>query len=394
MRVTSNSMFQGLINQVSRNMSDYHKYNEMISTERRINKISDDPAGLATALKHRGNSSAYQQYSSNIKDGEEFLRATDSALSHLQDVLVRAREIAETTATETASQMEKEVAAEQIQQIIDEALGIANTKMRDRYLFAGTNGEQPAYSLNGRLLTPLASTGNVYNNTVTAEGSYDGTAEFIVKFSQAGSVGDSSLPTTAKYQISHDGGATWSDEQSFTNLTIPITDQDGNNTGLTMTFNPEELGVGDEFRLQVVSGKYMGDEGHIEFNNNAFSRVKTNVNGKELFEDTKFFDSLYQLKNALEHGNNIEISAAIGHLDSLQSSMQTLVTSSGMALNRLEISKNNLTSLQENVIENIQNIEKVDVVEVLTRFAMTENALNSSVAALSKVFPKGLLSYI
>lgn len=394
MRVTTNSMFQGLLNEVSRNMSDYKRYNEMIASERRINKISDDPAGLAVAIRHRGNASAYMQYSKNIADAEEYLKATDSALNNLQSVLIRAREIAETTATETASEMERKIAADQIQQIIDESIGIANSKMRDRYLFAGTNGNQPAYSLNGRVLPPYASTGNQYNETVSVHGEYQGTGDFIIRFVQSGTAGDSVLTNTARYQISGDNGETWSDSIALGFNTANIYDQDGNDTGLRMEFSRGFIEEGDEFRLSVVSGKYQGDDGKIEFNNNFHSKIGTNLTGKELFEDTGFFDSLYQLRDALRHGNNIEISSAIGHLDGLQSSMQTMVTSSGLALNRLEITKNNLVSLQENVIENIQNIEKVDVVEILTRFAMTENALNSSVAALSKVFPKGLLSYI
>jgi len=387
-------MFHGMMNQVSRNMQEFHKWNEMISTERRINRISDDPAGLATALRHRGNSAAYAQYSQNIRDAEEHLRTTDRALNRLQEVLIRAREIAETAATETASEMEKQIAADQIQELINEAIGIANTKSRDRYVFAGTNSEFPAFSLGGRILTPLASTSNEFNGLVSASGSFSGTGEFVVRFVQGGDVGADGEPTTAMYQISSDGGTTWSDAKSFTNLSLPITDSDGNDTGLFMDFEPGRIGEGDIFRLQVVPGKYLGDNGHIEFNNNMFSRVNTNVNGIELFEDTGFFDSLYQLKNALSHGNNIEISEALGHLDSLQTDMQRMVVASGIALNRIDITKSNLTALSESVIENIQNIERVDVVEVLTRFAMAENALNASVAALSKVFPRGLLSYL
>jgi flagellin-like hook-associated protein FlgL len=382
------------MNQVNKNMQDFYKYNEMISTERRINRISDDPAGLAASLRHRGNAAAFEQYNLNVRDAEEYLRATDRALNQIQDLLIRAREIAESAATETTSVIEKEIAADQIQELINEAIGIANSKSRDRYLFAGTSNEFPAYSLGGRILTPLASTGNEYNDLVSASGSFDGTGEFIIRFVQGGDVGEAGKPTTAMYQISSDGGQSWSDAKDFTNLSMPITDSEGNETGLFLDFQAGRIGEGDEFRLQVVPGRYLGDNGHVEFNNNMFSRINTNVNGIELFEETGIFDTLYRLKNALTHGNNIEISEALGTLNTVQTDMQRMVVSSGMTLSRLQITKNNLTALQENVIDSIQNIEKVDVFEVLTRFAMAENALISSVAALSKVFPRGLLSYI
>ena len=395
MRVTDQSMFHGLINQVNKNMADYHKYNEMISNDgRRINRISDDPAELATSMRHHSNAAAYGQYAINVRDAEEYLKATDLALNKIQDILSRAREIAETNSTETASEMERKIAADQMQELINEMLGVANSKMRDRYIFAGTDGESPAYSLEGRILPPLASTENAYNEIVSSGGSFEGTGEFILRFVQGGDVGEPELDTTAMYQISSDGGETWTEATHFTNLTISITDSQGNETGLNMTFSPGALGEGDEFRLQVVPGKFLGNDDLIEFNNNMFSRVNTNVTGQAIFEDTGFFDTLYQLKNALENGNLIEISNGLAGLEVLQTDMQMQVTTTGIELNRLEITKSNLMMLQENVLENIQNIEKMDVVEMLTRFAMTENALNSSVAALSKIFPRGLLSYI
>ena len=395
MRVTSNSMFNNLVNQVGRNMSDYYKYNDMIANDgKRLNKISDDPAALATTMRHHKNANAFEQYTLNIRDAEEYLKATDLALNKIQDIISRAREIAETNATETATPMERKIAADQMQELINEMLGVANSKNRDRYIFAGTNGEYPAYSLQGRVLPPLASSTNAYNETVSTNGSYDGTGEFIVKFVTAGDVGDPALSTTARYQISSDGGETWTDEISFTNLTIPILDSNGFDTGLTMTFSPGTIGENDEFRLQVVPGQFMGNGDLVEFNNNMFSRVNTNVSGKAVFEDSGFFDTLYQLKNALEHGNLTEISNGLADLSHLQTDMQMQVTTTGIELNRLEITKNNLTMMRENVLENIQNIEKMDVIELLTRFAMTENALNSSVAALSKIFPQGLLNYI
>jgi flagellin-like hook-associated protein FlgL len=387
-------MMNSLMNQVSRNMSLYQEYNEGISNERRIQKPSDDPAGLATALKHRGLSSTYEQYQFNVRDAEEYLKGADTALNQIQEILVRIRAIAESISTETASQVEKDVAAYQLQELINEAIGVANTKVRDRYIFAGTNGEFQAYSLEGKVLTPLASTANYYDDIVTAEGDYQGVGEFLVRFTQAGDAGDPGLPTTAMYQISSDGGLTWSDEEYLTNLRMTITDSEGNETGLFMTFQPGGFGEGDEFRLQVVPGKFMGTDDGVKFNNNLFSRVLTNVTGQELFEDTLFFDKLYQLKNSCATGNTLEIQEALGHFEVLQREMQTSVTKSGIELDRLEITKHNLTALQENVVDSIQKIEKWDYVDIISKFGMAENALNSSVAALSKVFPTSLLNYL
>jgi len=394
MRVTNKIMYNSMMSQVGKNMIEYNRLNEMVANERQVNRISDDPAGLASALKHRGNSSAYDQYSLNIRDAEEYLTAADFTLNHLQTILTQAREIAESAATETASTMEREIAAAQIQELINEALGYANHQMRDRYIFSGTLGEEKAYSLEGKILTPLASTNNTYNDYVESGGEYDGVGEWIVRFTQAGYAGIAGEPTTAMYQISHDGGDTWTAEEYFTNLCINIPDAEGNPNGLTLTFKPEAFGVGDEFRLQVVPGKYLGNDDHVEFNNNLYSRVNTNITGQALFEDTGFFDTLYKLKNAASYGNTLEIQEALEHLGRVETNIQKEVTTIGIDLNRLEISKNNLVSLKENVLDSIQKIEQGDLIDILMRFAMSENALNASISALSKVFPNSLLNYL
>jgi len=394
MRVTTNSMMQSLMKQVSKNTSEYQRLNGMIPTEKRIEKISDDPTGLAMSIRHRSDYAAYEQYEQNIRDAEEYMRMSDSALARMQEIIDRCREIAESTSTETTHAIEREVAAREIQELINESIGVANTKVRDTYIFAGTNSEYPAYALEGRILTPLASTSNTYNDIVTASGSYQGNAEFIVKIVREGYVGDPALSTTAMYQISSDGGETWSDAQHFHNLAMEITDSEGNPTGLSMTFAPEFFGEGDEFRLQIVSGKYMGNDEHIEFNNNMFSKVLFNVNGQEFFEDTGYFDTLYQLKNALSYGNNLEVQDALDRLGTLQTSMQTHVTAIGLAQDRLEITKNNLMLLQENIMQSIQGIEKWDYIDLIARFGMAENAMNAAIAALSKVFPSSLLNYL
>ena len=125
-----------------------------------------------------------------------------------------------------------------------------------------------------------------------------------------------------------------------------------------------------------------------------FSRVFTNISGQHVFEDSGLMDTLYRVKFALQGGNNLEVSEALADLGRMQSSMQTMIVSTGIELNRLEITKNNLMILQENVLENIQNIELMDVVDLLTRYAMAENALNASIAALSQVFPMSLMNYL
>jgi flagellin-like hook-associated protein FlgL len=196
------------------------------------------------------------------------------------------------------------------------------------------------------------------------------------------------------FQFSSDGGLTWSESQYFTNMTIPVTYSDGKETGLFMLFTPGFIAEGDEFRLNVVPGRFSGNEHHKDVNNNMFSRITSNVTGFDVFEDSGLMDTLYRIKFALQGGNNLEVSQALADLEVKQSDMQQLIVTTGITMNRLEVTKSNLMLQTENVLDNIQNLEQLDVVDLLTRYAMAENALNASIAALSQVFPMSLMNYI
>jgi flagellar hook-associated protein 3 len=377
-------------------MELYYKINEQASSEKRINKPSDDPLGLSVSTGLKADKASYTQYKSNITEAKSYLQGADDALGKLQDLIIKVREFAETNASETSTPIEMDIAEEQIDQFLEEAINIANTKVNNKYIFSGYKTDVPAYDTSSRIIEPYASSDNTYNKTVTAEGEYNGTENktYLIKFTSDGSVGDISDPNTAKFAFSSDGGETWSTEESLTNLKVNVKNSDGTDSGIDLNFEDGDFKTGDLFRVQVGKGNYQGDEGSIQFNTNINSRITTNLNGNEIFEDSGFFDSIYKLKNALQSRNFNEISDTVKELDDLHTNIQSKVALTGINLSRVEIAESNITSLQENVTENIQGIEKADLVDLLTQFTMVESALNSSMTALSKVFPKSLLNMI
>lgn len=92
--------------------------------------------------------------------------------------------------------------------------------------------------------------------------------------------------------------------------------------------------------------------------------------------------------------NYSEISETVKELDDLHTGIQSKVALTGINLNRAEVTESNLTSLSENVLENIQSIEKVNIIDILSKFSQAESALNSSITALSNVFPNSLMKML
>ncbi len=390
MRVTNSMAYNSLLDELSKNMENYRTVNASISTGKKLLNPSDDPTGMALSNSFNAQEAAYSKYLENISQAEEFLTATDSSLQEISNVIAKAREIAELGATGTSDNMSREISANQVQDLIDQSIELANTKVRGRYIFSGFKTSEPAYLSTGKILTPEENSSNTYDQNVTSSGVFTGSSEksYLIKISTAGAVG------VAKYQVSEDDGATWGTAQTL-NSSIDVFDNaNGTDLGVNLNFANGNFAVDDTFKVDVVRGFYNGDNGSIEYNINQNSRVKTNITGQEVFEDNDYFETLYKLKNGLSNNNITDISAALEDLNSIKTNIEPTLVKAGSNLNKLEITKNNLFSLKENIMASINNIEDVDMFTALSDFAKQENTLQATVGAMGKVLPASLINYI
>ena len=120
-----------------------------LSTNRRIERASDDPTGAALAMQHRKNIAFEAQMRRNLENGTAFLNVTESALNGATDLLQRARELTVQGATGTLGPNEKKNIAIEMDQIIQQLAQVANTNFGGAYIFSGHLTQTPAYSVAG-----------------------------------------------------------------------------------------------------------------------------------------------------------------------------------------------------------------------------------------------------
>lgn len=389
MRVTNQSVFNNLTGSVLDNLSNYNKLQNMISTGDKLTKPSDNPQDIGESTRLNLEESAYSQYQVNLDKAESYLKATDGALDQLNNVLTRAREIAEFHATQTSDGRTRDIGAQEMDELIGRSLEIANTEVNGKYIFSGYNTDTPAYSDSGRILNPYASDANEYSGNITAEGDYKGNSNttYQVQITKAGGIG------TAEYQVSEDGGETWSESRQLKSG-FELKDSAGIQTGINLGFDTDNFAEGDKFKVYVESAKYQGDSGNIKMNIHKNSSIDVNLTGQEVFEDNNYFDILHRLKIGMENDDDMVIANSLEELSELQDNLENEVVKAGSQLNKLEIARNNLEVLDENVNSAISKVEDADMVEVMSEFSLQEAALQYSVTALSKIIPNNLLSYI
>jgi flagellar hook-associated protein 3 FlgL len=116
-----------------------------ISSGKQINRVSDDPVGMAKALGYHKTLDSVDQYVRNISYARSGLEIGESVLTDINESLNRARELVLSQATGTASPETRQIAAEETRQIRDLLIQLANTRQGDRYMFGGRKTDAPPY---------------------------------------------------------------------------------------------------------------------------------------------------------------------------------------------------------------------------------------------------------
>jgi flagellar hook-associated protein 3 FlgL len=133
MRVTNKMTSDTINREVYKNQQLLLDAQIRLSTGKKINKPSDDPAGMRNVLDYRKILSSIDQYNSNITDGKSNLQVTETALEEIVDSLSQAK----TLAIQYGSNQDPAKAQELVESIYETIMDIANTRFGDSYIFAG-----------------------------------------------------------------------------------------------------------------------------------------------------------------------------------------------------------------------------------------------------------------
>lgn len=137
LRVTQSTFFRRTVADIQRSYARLYAAQARVTSESRLLRVSDDPAAAARALALRGEGARLAQFRENADHARSIVDDAASRLEELSGILIQARERAVAASTGTASQLERDVIAEEIDQFLAQAIAIANARSGDRYLFGG-----------------------------------------------------------------------------------------------------------------------------------------------------------------------------------------------------------------------------------------------------------------
>lgn len=111
-----------------------------IATEKRINSLSDDPQGIGKVLGYRTSLSSIAQYQQNITDAKTRVEYTETILGEVNDLVAEAKKIASNADTDN-----KEALAQEVANIRDQIMSLANTKYAGSFIFSGDATDTPSF---------------------------------------------------------------------------------------------------------------------------------------------------------------------------------------------------------------------------------------------------------
>lgn len=159
MRVTNNMMVNNLLRNLYKNYTKMDKSQQMLASQKRFLRPSDDPIGVTRSLRLTTEILNMQQYKRNAEDTDSWLQSSEQAVKNMISVMQRIRELTVQGSSETYSEEDRRKIANEIRELKEQLISIGNTTYAGSYLFSGFKTDKAlltkdgTYDLGGGMLS-------------------------------------------------------------------------------------------------------------------------------------------------------------------------------------------------------------------------------------------------
>lgn len=148
MRITNNIIQRNALSTLQSNASKMAQAQRRVSSGLRVEIASDDPVAANSVMTTQSSLRALTQYRRNVDGAKSRADAEESSLDRLGELLARASEVAITQGDASASGETRSMAAKEVDQLLRQAVQIANTQFGGRYLFGGLGADTPPVDID------------------------------------------------------------------------------------------------------------------------------------------------------------------------------------------------------------------------------------------------------
>lgn len=136
MRVSTNMLTLNFMISLNKSLERQNDLQEKLADGKDIHRPSDDPVKTIRSMRFNINLRENEQYTQHVKDALSWMETTDSAMSDLSSLTISAKELI-VKAVAPNPDMALDAIADELDGIINQMIQVGNTKIGDRYVFAG-----------------------------------------------------------------------------------------------------------------------------------------------------------------------------------------------------------------------------------------------------------------
>jgi len=374
MRVTDRQQTQALLTAVQNVRQGIFDRQEQISSGKRVNRPSDDPAAAERISQFKNTLQTTDRRLFSVNEGIGRLSISESTFVTAGNAIQRGRELAIQARNDTNSDVERANIGKEVNQLFQSLSGLANTQVNGRSIFAGHETQVDPYVL-GSVTTSLGAN-NAGSGTVS------------------GVVSTAAALEPHLYEIQYNGT-----NFDVLNLTTGETEVSGAGSplafdGLTVTLGGAPS-AGDVFYAR--SGyTYQGDSNDVAVEIGDGKTVSSNVAGNRVFSGptVDLFTVFQDFHQALATNDVDGIETAIATLDTALSQVNNARADVGARVNRLDTVKESLSLVHLTIDSLRSDYEDADFAKVATELSSFQVNLQASLSVLTRQFETSLLNFL
>ncbi len=148
MRITNSIVTQNAIQAMLTSQQGMDAASRQVTSGLRIERVSDAPTDGTQVMVSSGQLRALEQYKKNVQMAQSASDAQESVLNSLSDILTRAQELGLASAGDTATPETRAQAKAEVDQLLQSAVALGNTKHNGGFLFGGTRPDQQPFGIS------------------------------------------------------------------------------------------------------------------------------------------------------------------------------------------------------------------------------------------------------
>ncbi|WP_346353490.1 flagellar hook-associated protein FlgL [Azotosporobacter soli] len=405
MRISNNMLLNNYLTSLNQSLARQSEIQQKLSDGKDLHKPSDDPVRTIRALKFHTELAGNEQFTQHVKDAVSWMEQTDQSLQDMGKVIQRAKELTiqavgpnDTTAYQAIGK--------EIDELINQAVSLANTQVGDRYLFSGQKDKNQ----------PVVRTKDAAGNDQFVYNGDNNKISMVLQNGGANPTQDSVNLTAPEifgpnmellYNLSKIKNELVSGTPNLQNISeanpIYVTQSNavGGSASVTKTSTPLNGGpYACQVRLNTLGAG--GVPATVDYSTDGGTTWNTGVAtpGGTLTIPMGAAANLATISingnaaNAAGDTYNFNIGSYMGNLDSDYNRLLSQHTQMGSRMSMYNMAESMLENNSTTITDNLSANEDLDMPKAIIDFKNSENVYNAALAVGAKILPQSLVDFL